>query len=416
MEIGEQERYGVAARLPASRALPRVVALAGIGFALYGWATFVASFAHDGAIGPRHNAPGVDFMVFYAAARAYAAGNLPLLVDGARFTATLNVVFADRLSGPMPFQPWMYPPTYLLLLLPVALLPFAWAYAAFMGATFASLAAAVAGAVRDRRARLWQTLALLLSPAASAVVLAGQNGFLSAALLIGGFAVLEAHPIAAGVLLGALCFKPQLALMVPVALLAARSWRAAAAAAAMVLCLVALTAALFGVGLWVHWLALMLGPPSDLWRHWAAAARLYTSSVSVCAVLLGAGDGTTKALQLAAILVSAAFTWLAFRTPLARDRRLAVVLAATILAAPNLNTYDMIVLAMAAGLLFARGFVGEFRPGELVVILAAWLAPVYNPPRISPVGFLTPFVILALMTYATIGEGALTWSWAYRRR
>src|SRR5690242_4115630 len=54
----------------------RLLAAICIAAGLYGWAVFAGSFHHDGALGPRYNAPGADWMVFFAAARAYFAGNL----------------------------------------------------------------------------------------------------------------------------------------------------------------------------------------------------------------------------------------------------------------------------------------------------------------------------------------------------
>lgn len=398
------DRFRSGPATPSQRHL-RLIGLAVCGaFGAYGWAVFAASFAHDGSIGPRHNAPGADFMVFYAAARSYLEGNLPLLFDGARFTAHLNAMFADRLSAPLPFQPWMYPPPYLLFLLPFALLPFGLAYAAFLTGTFAGLAAAVA-AVIPRHRRAAHTLSLLLCPAASAVAVAGQNGFLSAALLIGGFGLLDSSPVAGGMLLGALTFKPQMGLMVPVALVAARRWRTLASAAATTVFLAAVSLAVFGADIWANWIGLLLGPPNESYRQWAELSRPFGNSVSVCALLLGASETLANALQLLAVLVGAAAVWRAFRRPMASDWRMAVILAAAILAAPSVAVYDMVVLAMAAGLLFSRGLRDGFRPGEHVVLLAAWLAPLFNPPRVSIPGLLTPLLISALIAYALIGAG-----------
>jgi hypothetical protein len=45
-------------------------------FGLYGWAIFLTTFGHDGAIGPRYNAPGADWVVFYSAAEAWLSGDL----------------------------------------------------------------------------------------------------------------------------------------------------------------------------------------------------------------------------------------------------------------------------------------------------------------------------------------------------
>jgi hypothetical protein len=53
----------------------------------------------------------------------------------------------------------------------------------------------------------------------------GQNGFLSAGLFGAALLALPARPILSGVLFGLLAYKPQLALVMPIALLAAGQWR-----------------------------------------------------------------------------------------------------------------------------------------------------------------------------------------------
>jgi hypothetical protein len=83
--------------------------------------------------------PGQDWMVYYTAARAYLEGNLPLLFDGERMTAQMNVDFLDWLPRPLSFHPWLYPPTFLLLLIPFGLFSFAASYAAFLLITLAFL-------------------------------------------------------------------------------------------------------------------------------------------------------------------------------------------------------------------------------------------------------------------------------------
>jgi hypothetical protein len=68
---------------------------------------------------------------------------------------------------------------------------------------------------------LW-ALGLALSPAASVNVIAGQNAFLTLALLLGDMGLLGRSDFVAGLILGLLSFMPQFAIMVAVALLAAR--------------------------------------------------------------------------------------------------------------------------------------------------------------------------------------------------
>jgi hypothetical protein len=54
----------------------------------------------------------------------------------------------------------------------------------------------------------------------------GQNSTWTAALFGGGLSLLERRPLLAGRLLGLLIYKPQLGLLIQVALLAGRHWRA----------------------------------------------------------------------------------------------------------------------------------------------------------------------------------------------
>ena len=380
--------------VPRAAREPLVVAAIACGLAgLYGWAAFVLSFSHDGLIGPRYNAPGIDFMVFWRAARAALAGDLAILSDGARFTAALNREFAHWLSAPLPLHPWVYPPHFLLLLLPFGLLPFGAAYALFVVATFALAAAAVLAGERGfRRALLGGALAL--SPAAAITATAGQNSFLAAALLVGGCRLAATRPALGGALLGVLTVKPQLFLMVPVALLAARQGRALAACVAAALSLVAASVALFGLAPWQAWLDAMLDPANELHRGWTELSLRWGESVYTDATLLGAAPLAAAAAQGVAILAAAIAV---VRVRANAPQSLMVLLAATVLAAPHVAAYDTVLLGIAAGLFLARALERGLRPMDLPLALALWLVPLYGAPITSPLGFATPLVVLAFL-------------------
>jgi hypothetical protein len=69
------------------------------------------------------------------------------------------------------------------------------------------------------------TAAALVAPTTTITAVAGQAGFLCAALLVGGFRLAAGRPIAAGILFGLATYKPQMGILVPVALISARLWR-----------------------------------------------------------------------------------------------------------------------------------------------------------------------------------------------
>jgi alpha-1,2-mannosyltransferase len=377
-----------------------IVVTAGvIGF--YGWLVFVMAFDHDGLIGPLYNAPGVDYMVYWLAARAAMAGDFALLADPVAFTDQINTHFHAWLSSPLPLLAWLYPPHFLLIVLPFAVLPFALSYAAFQMTSFA--AAVAAGccfwAGPSRRWSVW-LVGLALAPATSVNAIAGQNALLTLALLLGGAGLLGRRDFAAGALLGLLSYKPQFAMMVPVALLAARSWPALAGAALSAACAVALSAAAFGLAPWWDWLAHtvpggLMGGAGD--AAWSEAGRLWGLSVWACATVLGAPGWFANAAQVAAIVLAAACVWIAFCGQLGRDRRMAVLLTATLIAAPHSSSYDLVLLAAAVLLLYRATLDGIVSMPSLSLLVLPWCAPLATVPRSSVFGFGVPAVILGLL-------------------
>ncbi len=378
---------------------------------LYGWAMLAATATgHDGAIGPRFNAPGADWVIFLAAARAFFTGNLSHIYDQAWITQAVNTGFAHWLSGPEPFPLFPYPPVFLMLVLPFAKLPVGWSLALSQLATFGVLALAVRRLAADRASYVFLVGALMLCPAASNTVLAGQNAFLSLALMAGGVLCLKDRPLLAGALLGLMIFKPQYFLLLPVALLAGRDRRALAGMAVAALLFVAASALLFGPGLWWDWVNVYLHPQHTMAVNATDWGHMWDESVSTCVTLLGAPGWLAKAVQGLAMLAAAGAVWRAFRRDLPAGIRLAILLPAALLASPHVSPYDLIFAALS-GLILAARLGEEARPPlAMLLALMAWLAPLYNPPRANPVGFLTPLVLVgliwALMRPVPSGKGA----------
>jgi Glycosyltransferase family 87 len=370
------------------RSLWPLAALAGV-FGLYGWAVFAFAFRHDGVIGPRYNAPGSDFMVYYGAARAALEGRLALVFDGDRFTQFLNAQFAAWLRGPLSFHPFVYPPHALLLMLPLGLLPFGASYAAFLALTFAALVAATWVLPLERH-RWAVAAALALCPAASITAVTGQNAFLTAALLVGGAGLAAERPVLAGTLLGVLTYKPQFWLMAPVALAAARQGRALAAMAIAASLLVVASIVAFGLAPWRAWLGEIIAPSPSFHDSWRAWSMLWGEDVYACAALLGAPDALAKGAQLAVALGAAGAVAWSFARPVRSLLRIALLLAAACLASPHLQGYDTVLLALAAMLFLADGMDHGLHPGDAALALVLFVSPIFNPPRVIPLGFLTP--------------------------
>jgi hypothetical protein len=343
-----------------------------------------------------------DFLVFHAAARAFFEGKLEIVYDTFALTHLQNTLYAARLPYELGFRPFLYPPLWLLDFLPFGLMPVGTAVAAFLLVT----AAAAAYALRSMGLRLEAVLAVLVSPAAVWVVIAGQNTYLSLALLYGGFALLERRPVLAGVLLGVLAYKPQVWVLVPLALLCAREWRALAAAAVTVLTLSLATLPLFGLELWLDFVAAA--------RHAStgkAAAEMFErvhahmTTLLAAAKILGAGDGLAMTLQVAGSLLAVVAVIFAFARHRASHARTAVLVTATFLVSPYTLNYDLLLMMPAVALLFFSPPAEGYLPGERIAYLAVWLIPHFCL-ELNAAGLpITPLVVMGFGAVALMRLG-----------
>src|SRR6266699_1240857 len=222
---------------------------------------------------------GYDFMAFWSAARLALAGRPEAAFDGPTIAAIQHAAVPFL---PNIWFPWHYPPIFLLVVAPLGLLPYPAALAAFVLGSAALWASLVRRIFPDRRG--WIVAAA--APVGLITLLDGQNALLTAALA--GFALLslERRPVAAGILVGLLAVKPHLALLFPLALVAAGRWRSITAAAATVVALGMASLAVFG---WASWAAFLDHVPLTLAMGERGAVPWGTMpSLDVFALSLGA--------------------------------------------------------------------------------------------------------------------------------
>ena len=371
---------------------PVLIAALALLAALYEWALFATTFSHPGVIGPNYNTPGTDWMVFYAAAHSFWQGHLAVLFDGERFTALLNQSFSHLLTQPLSYRPWIAPPSLLLVLLPFGLLSFAASYALFQFASAGALLASLRAGAGDPKSAWTIWLAAILCPAAALNAVDGQTGFFIAALLIGGFRLVGKRPIAAGILFGLLTVKPQYFVLVPIALIAARQWRALLVTFVAALALAAASAALFGIDPWFLWFHKVLtGDP-----QWIEHGRLWGNSIYASAVTLGAPNFFASALQAAGLLAGAAAIYAGFRRIRESELKWALLLATAFLVAPHSGPYDAMMPVVAGALWLKHAKTPEL--WRWLLVLSVWLIPLVSPPAIIAPGRFAPLLLMALVT------------------
>ena len=158
----------------------------------------------------------VDFLSFWAAGHLVALGR----------TASVYNIVSHRILELMvaPIKGWLpfpYPPPFLLLVTPFGMMPYWLGFVAWIGLTYACFVASAA-AIGKRYALPFA----LAHPSVIANFLIGQNGFLTAAIFMFGSKMLDRAPLLGGAIFGLLVIKPQLAVLLPVALIAGRDWKA----------------------------------------------------------------------------------------------------------------------------------------------------------------------------------------------
>jgi alpha-1,2-mannosyltransferase len=359
-------------------------------FGIVAWALYLWAF---------HGDPGQDWMVFYTAARAYLDGELSLVIDGDLLTAALNNRFADWLSFPLNLHPWVYPPTFLLMFLPFGFLPAIGSFALFLVAGFGAVFVAVLFC-GGKGHRWMYVFSLLLCPAVPFNMVTGQNAFFTCALLVGGFGLLNKRPVLSGVLLGILSFKPQLWLMVPIALLAAGRWRSLLATGVTATVMALASLAMFGAQIWQAWFELTAGV-SEAYRAWLVAGRLNGQSVFACLSLLGAPTSIANIAQITAIAAAAGCVYFLFRRNTKAELQLSGLLSATLLAAPHASASDAVLLAVAAISFLSSMAANGLHPFRGMVALAVWVSPLFNPPSVVRIGLVTPVLILLFLACVT---------------
>ena len=366
-------------------------------------ALYVILMLSDGpVIGPELKVLFPDFLVYWAAARAWLEGKLAIVYDIDAFTAYQNVLFADRFPNVVHFRPFFYPPIWLLMLVPFGLLGVAKAYGAFMTGTMALATAA------EVRRDPWGWLVVLVSPAAVWVVLAGQNTFLSVALFYGGLQLLARSPVLAGILLGLLSYKPQIWVLVPLALLAARQWRALASMAATVLVLMLASAASFGPAFWLAFLdAAREAAGPRVVEEMFERIFMHMTTLLAAARIVGLPPAVSGLVQTAGALLAMAAVWISFSRKGQSDARIAVLATATFLVSPYTLSYDLLLLMPAAVAMFRLGIADGFRPMERLVLLMLWLIPTLGMILNRLDLPLMPLVILAFGWFAWQRLGAL---------
>jgi hypothetical protein len=346
------------------------------------WSVYFWNMAAPGLRDRAGNLKGTDFLHFYT------LGSLALAHRGVDLynLQTQAGLAARRVSAAagIRYLP-LYPPQVSILFAPFARLSYLWALALWLTLSaflYGLSCYAVWRACADlRKCGLTVVILALAFPAFWHLIAWGQTSALALACFTLTFFALRARrEFLAGMALGCLIFKPQLGLAAAVVFLFALRWRVIAGA------IVSAAAELI-----IGWLYYGRGPLQE-WGHMLANVsrvvpllepRPYqTHCLRTFWTMLVPWSSVSLALYMISAVMVSGLTVACWRGRGSLAWRFSALLFASVLLAPHLTVYDLVILAPAF-LLISDSIVAQQNRGEMptlkLLLYLAFVLPLVGP-------------------------------------
>jgi len=206
--------------------------------------------------------------------------------------------------------------------------------------------------------------------------------------------------VLAGICFGVLCMKPQLAVMVPFALLCARSWRALGALVVTAVSMLALSVALFGIDTLYAFLHNM-GTAAGYVESGRAALHRVPSAYSLVKLMHGPTMLANAAQAISALSAIAAVGY-AWSRDASQSLRAATLVCASLMVSPYLYDYDLAWLGVLVAWYAKYGMERGWRPLAREWLIVLWLTPIFGISLVKALHIQFIPVILAATLFAVI--------------
>jgi alpha-1,2-mannosyltransferase len=310
--------------------------------------------------------------------------------------AAYNSSLSDAQKKKVGFAPWMYPPTFIAVVLPLGYLSYFGALIFWLAVTAIPYFMAMRAILPNDKMAIWIAMA---APPFFYNVMFGQTGFLSAGLIgLGLFHVLQ-RPWLAGMLIGLASVKPHLGLLIPFALLAGGHWRVFLSASITVAIMILASILAFGMEPWFAFIGTTLFH-LDGFQYGAYVWNIMTSVLSV-AYLSGVKLESAWQLQAYAsaicIVLVLIVWWRGRHQAKSFNLQAAVLCSAIPLAFPMAYLYDLVVLVVALAWLMQDMKMRGFKPWEAATI---WLS-MFGLLLVKPLGGI-PGIHVGILSIAAL--------------
>jgi hypothetical protein len=333
-------------------------------------ATYGLTIYHNWSYEGKPTPVGEDFSIFWTASALSLAGEPNTVYDLSKFQAAQMTLIGK--STP-PGCGWYYPPTFLLIVLPLALLPYLVSLGFWLAVTLLSYLLVLRCVMPSNLT----TLLTIAFPSTFWNFYYGQNGFLSAALLGGGlYLLLNRSPILAGMALGVMCYKPQLAILIPIALLAGKCWKALIATITSALLLAFVSVLVFGHEVWSVFFS-NISLHKSLFETGNLIRFQFVPTIFSAALLAGFKPIAGYIFQgLIMVAVTAVVIWVWLRKG-PTEITASILVLGILLFSHFYCWYDLTILALPLAWLGWGGYKNGWLPGERVVLIVGYFMPVF---------------------------------------
>ncbi len=282
------------------------------------------------------------------------------------------VAYQRELIGQINAHYYSYPPTSLFLAAPFGLLPYIAAYLFWVVGTLGLFLWAARPYVRD--VPNFPILYAAITPAALVNIWSGHYGFLIGALWLACFARIERKPASAGLFAALLTIKPHLGLLLPPLLLARSKWRVVAVAAAASIAMVLLSAAAFGMDLWVEYATKVSRFQTSLLADKVSFFLGMMPGTYISIRFSGVSEGAAWLAHTCVAVAAAFMVWRAERTGATFTDLAFISATATFLILPYAFNYDMTVVCLGFALLLFRHW-DNLPMWQRAALIAGYLSP-----------------------------------------
>ena len=354
----------------------------GLLLALTVWCLYLWTLATPGLRDRDANLKGTDFLHFYT------LGSLAIEQHGADLynidaQATLAAQRVPAAAG-IRYLP-LYPPQVSLLFAPLAYLPYPWALALWWISSASTYALCCYAIWRScphlRQHRLTVAILAVGFPGFFNLIAWGQTSALALACFTIFFFLMRTNrDFLAGIVLGCLIFKPQLGLAAGVLLVLLGAWKIVIGGALSALAQLSIGAFYYGIAPLRKWFSM-------LWNARKMSTLLEPKPYQThCLRTFWSMLIPWSSLSIGLYVISAAvvivWTILVWKRSQDWALRLSTLLLATVLVAPHLTVYDLVILA--AALLLMSDWAVARQPMPESGVIGTMLYLVYVLPLAGP--------------------------------